>query len=354
MRRLCALVVGLMVSLAFVTVAQARTVEYLSQHPVPHKFGGGFCYIEIPHVHNYPPDDPRMYRENNGQFYFVGDPAPFNYDGPRYSYYGAHPVVDAEVQLGHPIYCYIKGPHYHWYQPPSQAQFQLSGGAYWYVGNFPPSYYDERPRYGAINAAYAPMPYARPVVDVQVAPPSVRAELSIGGPGWRAGAVVGGPPAPVYVAPPPPPGPPVQIGVGINLGGPAVIERREYIEERDYGRHEGWRDDHGRHEGWRDDRGRHEGWRDDHGRHEGWREEPHFQERGHRPAPARYAPVPAPVNAPLLHRAPPQNPGPGARFAPAPAPMRGPAPTQPGHTVSPPSRGPAPTAQAKHDDPRHR
>jgi len=299
-----------------------------------------------------------MYRENNGQFYFVGDPAPFNYDGPSYSYYGAHPVAEAEVQLGHPVYCYIKGPHYHWYQPPPQAQFQLSGGAYWYVGNFPPAYYNDRPRYATINEAYAPMPYARPVVDVQVAPPSVRAEIAIGGPGWRAGAVVGGPPAPVYAAPPAP-GPAVQIGVGINLGGPAVVERREYIEEPGYDRrerwhdrrgwHEGWRDEHGRHEGWRDEHGRHEGWRDDHGRHEGWREPPRFEERGHRPGPARYAPVPAPVTQPLLHRAQPQHPGPGPRFAPASAPMRGPAPTQPGHAAGPPSRGPAP-AQARQDD----
>ncbi len=341
MRRFCALAAGLLASLAFATGVHAKTVEYLSQHPVPHKYGGGFCNIEVPHVHNYPPDDPRMYRETNGQLYFVGDPAPFGYDGPRYTYYGAHPVVDAEVRFGRPVYCYIKGPHYHWYQPPAQAQFQLSGGAYWYVGSFPPAYYDDRPRYAAINDAYAPLPYTRPVVDVQVAPPSVRAEISIGGPGWRASAVVGGPPAPGYVAPPPPPpGPALQIGVGINLGGPPVvggpmIERREIIEDRR---------DH------------------DHGRHEGWREPPRFRDHGHRPAPARYAPVRAPVTAPLLHRAEPRRPGPSPRFAPATAPMRGPAPnqprrgpapTQPGHAMGPPTRGPAPTALAKHDD-RHR
>jgi len=326
MRRFCALVAGLMVSVVFVAAAQAKTVEYLSQHPVPHKFGGGFCTIEVAHVHNYPPDDPRMYRQIGDKFYFVGDPTPFDYDGPRYSYYGAHPVVDAGVQVGHPIYCYIKGPHYHSYQPPPQAQFQLSGGAYWYVGSFPPAYYDERPRYAVINDAYAPMPYARPVVDVQIAPPMVRAEIAVGGPGWGARAVVGGPPAPVYVAPPPPPpsGPAVQIGVGINLGGPpAVVERREYIEDRRY-----------------EDRRYHE-----HGRHEGWREPQRFQERGHHPGPARYAPFPAPVNRPLLHRAQPQRPEPRFAPAPRPAPMRGPAPA-PGH--SPPSRGPAPAA--RHDD----
>jgi len=332
MRKLCALVAGLVASFVLVAAAQARTVEYLSQHPVPHKFGGGFCNIDVPHVHNYPPDDPRMYRESNGQFYFVGDPVPFEYDGPRYSYYGAHPVAEAQVRLGHPVYCYIKGPHYHWYQPPPQAHFELSGGAYWYVGNFPPAYYDERPRYAVINDAYAPLPYARPVVDIQVAPPMVRAEIAIGGPGWRASAVVGGLPAPVYVAPPP--GPAMQIGVGINLGGPAVIERGEYFEERGH--------DHGRHEGWRD--GRHEGWRGDHGRHEGWRE------HDRRPPPTRFAPARAPVTQPLFHRAQPQRPGPGPqRPGPAPAPMRGPAPA-PGHPLGPPSRGPAPRQDDHHQD----
>ena len=295
-------------SIAFATSAQAKTVGYLSQHPVPHKFGGGFCYIDVPHVHNYPPGDARMYRENDGQLYFVGDPAPFGYDGPRFSYYGAHPVVDAEVRFGHPIYCYIKGPHYHWYQPPAHTHFELSGGAYWYVGNFPPSYYAERPRYAVINEAYAPMPYARPVVDVQVAPAVVRAEISIGGPGWRASAVVGGPsPAPVHVPPPPPPpSPAVQIGVGINLGGPAalpvMIEQREYVKERR-----------------------------NHGRHRGWYEPPRFRAHDRRrPPPARFSPVRAPVTRPLLRRAPPQHVGPGPHITPtprpAPAPRRGPAP----------------------------
>ena len=96
MRKICALIAGLVAVAAFSAAAQARTVEFVSQHPVPHKFGGGFCYIDVPHVHNYGPEDPRMYREANGQHYFVGDPAPFAYDGPRYSYYGAHPVAEAD------------------------------------------------------------------------------------------------------------------------------------------------------------------------------------------------------------------------------------------------------------------
>jgi len=349
LRKLSALVAGLATLAILATPAQARSVEFISQHPVPHKFGGGFCYIDVPHVHNYGPEDPRMYRESRGRNYFVGDPAPFEYDGPRYSYYGAHPVAEAEVQFGHPVFCYIKGPHYHWYQPQpqAQAQFQLTGGAYWYIGNFPPAYYDDRPRYAVINDAYAPMPYARPVVDVQVAPAVVRAEITFGGPGWRASAIVGGPPAPVYVAPPPAPAPAVQIGVGINLGGqPGVVERREYIDER-------YRRDHGRHEGWRERRGEYDGPR--------------------RGPPSRFiAPGPAPVRAPLLVRGTPSSPmprvaptqqaprrGPAQVQGPGTAPMRGPAQAQTHSPAPAPRREPAPApgrgpAQAQGRDNQHR
>ena len=246
MRQLLMTITGLVVWLAFAASAQAKLVEYLSPHPVPHKYGGGFCTIEVAHMHNYAPDDPRMYRDINGQVYFVGDPTPFHYEGPRYAYYGAHPVVDAEVHFGHPIYCYMKGPHYHWYQPPSEAQFQFKGGAYWYVGGFPQAYYDERPRYAVVNEAYAPVPYVRPMVDIHVAPAVVQAEVSIGGPGWRASAMVGGPalpllippvvPVPVAAFPVPVPIAPVPVGVGI--GGAAVFDGRYH---HDHGRHEGWR-----------------------------------------------------------------------------------------------------------------
>jgi hypothetical protein len=239
MRKLCTIIVGLAVWLAFASDAHAKLVEYMSQHPVPHKYGGGFCTIEVAHVHNYPPDEPRMYREQNGQLYFVGDPTPFHYEGPKFAYYGAHPVVDAEVHFDHPIYCYMKGPHYHWYQPPPQAHFQFDGGAYWYVGKFPSNYYSERPRFAVVNQVYAPMPYVRPVVDIHVAPPVVQAEVSVGGPGWSASAAFAAPAVPVIVPPvaavpvpvPPIPVPvvpvpvpvpvPGVVGVGIGIGGPA-------------------------------------------------------------------------------------------------------------------------------------
>jgi hypothetical protein len=338
MSKIGAFIAVVALSFGYSAAAIAKTVEYVSQHPVPHKYGGGFCTIEVPHVHNYPPDDHRMYRQlGDGKYYFVGDPTPFQYDGPRYAYYGAHPVVEAEARVGHPVFCYIKGPHYHPYEPPPQAQFQFTGGAYWYVGNFPPAYYDDRPHFAVINEAYAPLVYTRPVVDVQLAPPIVRADLAIGGPGWGARVALGVPVAPVAVvpvaAPPPPPvavvpvpAPALEVGVGINIGGGGeIIERHEIIERRYH----------------------------DRGRHEGWRERPRFEERPRRGPPARYVAGPAPVTRPLFHR----RPQPAPRMAPPPrgpaprpmqaAPMRGQA--QPSHQASP-SRAPATQPQ---NDRRH-
>lgn len=281
MRKLCTIIAGVAAWLAFSTAAHATIVEYISQHPVPHKYGGGFCSILVAHAHNYPPGDPRMYRDIGGQFYFVGDPTPFKYEGPRYNYYGAHPVVDAEVHLGAPVYCYMKGPHAHWYQPPPQAQFQFTGGAYWYVGGFPQAYYDDRPRFAVINEVYAPMPYVRPVVDIHVAPPVVQAEIAVGGPGWRASAIVGAPMVPVF-APPVPVPMGVGVGLGINVGGPVMVQP-------------GYVDGHYHH---------------DHGRHGGWRGPDHFHDHGHRGPPSRFFGGPGPARQPVFHRPAPQRPGP--------------------------------------------
>jgi hypothetical protein len=222
--------------------------------------GGGFCYIDVPHVHDFGPSDPRMYRQVDGQYYFVGDPAPFDYQGPRTAYYGPHPIVEANVEFGHPEYCYLQGPHYHWYAPPPQASFEMRGGAYWFTGTYEPVYYQERPRYVVVNEAYAPIVYTRPVVDVTLAPAAFHGEIVAGGPGWRAGVVVGAPPPPV-----------VQVGVGINVGGPPSTVIVEH--DHDNGRHRGWEDhdhDNGRHRGW--EKHEHDGWeRHDQG---GWRGPP--------------------------------------------------------------------------------
>jgi len=157
------------------SVAHAEVVQYMSRHPIPKRIGHGFCDIDVPHFHDYPPSDPRLYRQVDGQYYFVGDPTPFGYEGPRYSFYGPHPIADASVQLGGPSYCYLEGPHYHWYAPPPSEHFEMKGGAYWYTGAFEPAFYADQPRFVVVNDAYAPLVYERPVIDVAIAPPAFHA-----------------------------------------------------------------------------------------------------------------------------------------------------------------------------------
>jgi hypothetical protein len=181
------------ISVAATANAHAAMVEYMSRHPIPRRVGHGLCDIDVPHFHDYPPTDPRLYRQVNGAYYFVGDPTPFGYDGPRYAFYGPHPIVDGSVQMGGPAYCYIRGPHYHWYAPEAQASFEMRGGVYWYTGAYDPVFYADEPEFAVVNDYYGPLVYARPVVDVQIAPPGFHGELVVGGGprGWR--TVRGGP-----------------------------------------------------------------------------------------------------------------------------------------------------------------
>ena len=220
------------------TVAEAKTVRYHSQHPIPQRDGGGFCYLGVPHVHSYAPADMRMFRKHDDDYYFVGDPTPFGYDGPKYSYYGTHPVAEEITDDAEPDYCYLDGPHYHWYQPPPQASFEFRGGAYWYVGAYDPIFYRERPRYTVINRAYRPLAYARPVVDVTVAPPAYQATLVAAPVGARAHAVVAPPVVSAGVSVYVPPPPSIHVGVGVEPA-PVVVEHRRtvIIHERHYRRH---------------------------------------------------------------------------------------------------------------------
>ena len=184
MRRCFVFMVFLVAFAGAAGAAQAQAVQYMSGHPISKRAGHGFCAIDVPHFHDYLPSDPRLYRQVNGQYYFVGDPTPFDYDGPRYSFYGPHPIADVSVQVGGPAYCYLRGPHSHWYMPPPQARFEMRGGAYWYVGAYDPGYYRDQSRFVVINDIYAPLMYARPVIDVRIAPPTFRSEIvAAGGPG---------------------------------------------------------------------------------------------------------------------------------------------------------------------------
>lgn len=148
-------------------------VRFVGMHPIAPEYGGGFCYIEFPHVHVYEPQRPDvLYRPYEGGNHFVGDPVPYGYEGPKHAYYGHHPI-DVDFVLGDgdddTEYCYIDGPHYHAFGPPPDAQFTLKSGVYFYSGDFPRAYVEARPRYSKINAVYRPLQYTRPVV--VVAPP---------------------------------------------------------------------------------------------------------------------------------------------------------------------------------------
>src|SRR5262245_51948277 len=162
----------LVIACAFVTPASAkkygRQVRYAGIHPVAKGEGGGICHIEFPHVHVYPANklEYRVVAENN---VFVGDPVPYGYDGPKYAYKGAHPI-QVNVIAGTPEpyvhYCYLSGPHYHYFEPEGPG-FEVRGDAYFYVDEPPPAMIEARPAYIGINAVYTPLVYTRPVIEVE-------------------------------------------------------------------------------------------------------------------------------------------------------------------------------------------
>jgi hypothetical protein len=231
-----------------------KQVRYVGIHPLPKSEGGGICYIEGPHVHIFEADKIQ-YRDHRGANYFVGDPVAYGYDGERYTYKGHHPIhVSAVIGDDDPDdeYCYISGPHYHYFAPPDGPEFKVVGGAYFYVGDPPRAYVEARPAMMRINTVYQPLVYERPVITV---------DAPVGWIGARAEFA-----APVVVAPSATVIAPVagvrvdaripmpSLHVDVGIGGPAVIvherpgviihERPVIIEERVKVKH-----DHGRHRG---------------------------------------------------------------------------------------------------------
>lgn len=197
--------------------AQADQHRYIGAHPIPKEAGGGYCYIDLPHVHVYAPAHVKVeYRDHRGWEHFVGDPVAYGYDGPKYAYNGAHPIyVDVAVddqdwdEDHHDVqWCYIKGPHYHAYEPGVTADFKVSGDVYWYVGDYPPAFRRGRRVRGRINVLYEPIEYTRPVVEVE--PPE----------GYVNVLVVGGPD--VIVEPPPHPRGRAGLHIGVEVPAPTV------------------------------------------------------------------------------------------------------------------------------------
>src|SRR5207247_1901836 len=112
--------------------AEARHVRFFGPHPVAARMGGGYCYIDLPHLHAYPPDRPALYQQVGDQYVFTGDPTPFGYDGDRHTFYGHHPVAVIE---GEPVYCYLNGPHFHPYLADG-PDYKIKGDVAFYVGPF--------------------------------------------------------------------------------------------------------------------------------------------------------------------------------------------------------------------------
>ncbi|MDB4962738.1 MAG: hypothetical protein JWP01_2737 [Myxococcales bacterium] len=232
---------------------RGKQVRYLGIHPVPKSEGGGLCYIEGPHVHIFAANKLE-YRDHRNHNTFVGDPVAYGYDGPRHAYRGNHPiridavVGDAEEDLE---FCYLDGPHYHSFTPAAtiEADFKVSGDAYFYVAEPPPAYIEARPAMIKVNAMYTPIAYTRPVIEVE--PPSGWIGVRFAGPavvvnerpativrpGVRAGVAIG---AEVHV-----PMPSLSVNIGIGSPGVIVRDRPVYIKERGRGhgkyKHKKWK-----------------------------------------------------------------------------------------------------------------
>ena len=155
-------------------------------HPAP---GGGWEASATPHVHPYAPFDLRLFSYRDGCYYFVGDPRDFGYTGQLYSYYGAHPVADAYGGG----WCFMVGPHSHWWRPWSPA-FTVVGPWYYWNGPYDPFFWAYWPFYSFYYRSYYPHYYAGGRYfrgGFRAAPPITRVPAAAGA-GWRAAPVVGG------------------------------------------------------------------------------------------------------------------------------------------------------------------
>ncbi len=232
---------------ASAAAGRGRQNRYVGTHPIPASEGGGFCEIEGPHVHVFSPSKLE-YRVHGKDNFFVGDPVAYGYPGPRTAYKGHHPIhVHAVVgdDEDDVEFCYIDGPHFHAFAPAPEvkAEFQLAGDAYFFVGEPPPIYVEQRPAMVKINAIYQPLRYERPVITVE--PPSAWIGVRFGAP--AAVVDVRGPSADVIVETPrvrggievvvPSPSLEVNVGIGVGVRGGVIVD--DHHHRHDNGRHRG-------------------------------------------------------------------------------------------------------------------
>jgi hypothetical protein len=198
---------ALLALLLLPALAEARPVHFLGPHPIATKYGGGYCYLEGPHMHVYAPDHPQLYQEVGGELVFAADPTPFGYDGPHSTFYGHHPIP------GMPgVYCYLDGPHMHAFPPSDGPDYRMEGDVAFYVGPFAPDYERERAhRARQYTAVYRPYAAQRPVVQV-TPPPEWHGEVWVAPPGVPSVEVRAGVPMP-----------PVGPAATVEVRGPGVL-----------------------------------------------------------------------------------------------------------------------------------
>jgi hypothetical protein len=154
----------LAVGLLAATAAHAAPTIYLGAHPVPQRAGGGFCYVEPRHSHDFAPDQgATLFRAHRGALIFVGDLDAFPYEGPRKTYSGPHPLridllAGEQGDRPHEETCSLEGVHRHAFEPPRGADFVVEGGAF----------------RGPAFRAQVPAPPPPPTVELQLPAPRFR------------------------------------------------------------------------------------------------------------------------------------------------------------------------------------
>jgi len=132
----------------------AQLWRYNGPHAINAEYGQGWCNIQGPHDHPYPPFDDHLFQEDRGGYDFLGDPADFGYAGDMFWYNGPHPIA-AGFGLG---WCYITWPHRHIYRP-FGVYFSACGPYSCYYGPFDAWYWYWRPYWAGYWGGYYPHYY---------------------------------------------------------------------------------------------------------------------------------------------------------------------------------------------------
>lgn len=168
--RFCVLgIVTALIMLAYAPRASAARVWYSGPHPIDKKLLKGMCYIPGSHVHTYTPVKPLLFVKAGRHHHFIGDPVQYEIEAPKHAYYGHHPLFWIGKGKRGKSYCYITGPHHHWFKPPKRMKFKRKGNVHWYVGGHPGWYVKTHPRAMALRTHYHGI--GIPLPEVSVAAP---------------------------------------------------------------------------------------------------------------------------------------------------------------------------------------